>query len=236
MSANLTTPQRIIAYAMQDAGLLQDGDNPNSEQFAKYSNRLLDLINLWQTQGMKLWTNVDTPIPLVAGQASYNLGPAGDVDMTKPLRGLQGYYLDVNSNKVPLICISWNEYLNLSNVTTTGALNSYFINKQQSYLQVRFWNTPDATAATGVAHILLQRQLVNFTQLNDTIDFPLEWMMALRWGLADDICTGQPQAIMDRCAQRAEAYRTALENFDVEDADTRFSPDQRSAYATGGFR
>lgn len=236
MSSSLTTLQRIISDAMQDAGFLQDGDIPNSEQFTKYTRRFWDMVNLWQTQGLKLWANVDTAIPLVAGQATYSLGPAGDVDMTRPLRGLMGYYLDSNSNRVPLISISWNEYLTLSNVTTTGALNSYFVNKQATLLYVTFWNTPDANAATGVAHILLQRQIVNPLQLNETIDFPLEWMMALRWGLADDICTGQPQAIMDRCASKAQAYRIALENWDVEDSDTRFQPDNRSGYSTGGFR
>lgn len=230
------TPIRLISDAMQDAGLLQDGDEPNSEQIAKYLRRFYDLINLWQTQGLKLWVNEDTSITLVAGTSMYTLGPAGSIVMTKPMRAIQGYYLSSNSNRVPLIALSWNEYLNLSNVTTIGALNSFFINKQRDVLEVRFWNTPDATAATGTAHLLLQKQITNPASITENTDFPQEWFMALRWGLADDICTGQPQAIMDRCASRAEAYRTALEAWDVEDADTRFAPDQRSAYATGGFR
>lgn len=219
------TPNGIICDAMQDAGLLQDGDEPSSEQYAKYARRLRDVINLWQTQGLKLWLSVDTAVTLVAGQASYTFAPSGDVDMTKPLRVLQGYYLDSNAVRRPLNVLSWEEYLRLSQVTSTGAVNSYFVNKQQSQLVVHFWLTPDATAATGTAHVLLQTQVTNFTNLTDTLNFPEEWRMALRWGLADDICTGQPESIMARCAQRANAYRTALEDWDVEDAPTRFTPD-----------
>ena len=61
-------------------------------------------------------------------------------------------------------------------------------------------------------------------------------MMGLRWALADELSTGQPQAIMDRCERKATAYRQALEDWDVEDAPTSFTPDQRALYATSSFR
>ena len=72
--------------------------------------------------------------------------------------------------------------------------------------------------------------------LTDETAFPLEWSMGLRWGLADELATGQPQAIMDRCERRATAYREKLEDWDVEDAPTSFAPDQRVTYATSSFR
>ena len=233
---NFNTPDRIIRMAMVDAGYLQDGDDPTSEQFANYLNRLNDLINLWQTKGLKLWLGSDLSVPLTAGQATYTFGPGGSVDMTKPLRVLQGYYLDTSDTKRPLLPLSRDEYTRLSNVVQLGALNSYFVDKQQSVLSISFWLTPDTTAATGTAQLIIQQQVVNLVSLNDDMNFPQEWFMALRWGLADDICTGQPQAIMDRCFTKAEMFRTALEDWDVEDASTVFQPDQRSAYNVGRFR
>ena len=68
------------------------------------------------------------------------------------------------------------------------------------------------------------------------MNFPIEWRIALRWGLADELATGQPQSIMDRCQQRAISYRTMLEDWDVEDAPTRFTPDSRGQYSMGKFR
>lgn len=230
------TPKGIIFDAMQDAGLLQDGQEPNSEQYAKYLRRLLDLINYEQTQGIKLWLNTDQSITLLAGTAKYSMGPLGNVVMTKPTRVVQGYYLDTNSIKRPLVVLSRDEYTRLSTVVQTGAVNSYFIDKQQATLDAYFWLTPDATAATGTAHLIIQQQVTNPTNLYDTMNFPEEWRMFLRWGLADEISTGQPQAIMDRCAGKAEIYRMALEAWDVEDASTMFTPDQRSAYTQGSFR
>lgn len=233
---NSNTPNGIIFDAMQDAALLQDGESPTSEQYAKYSRRLLDMIRLWQTQGLKLWLNQDIPVPLTADQAEYTFYPGGDVDMAKPMRVIQGYYL-VDDNRRPLTPLSWNDYLTLSQVTQPGAINSYFVNMQQTQMSVFFWETPDATeAANGVGHVLLQAQVTTFTNLTETINFPDEWRIALRWGLADEISTGQPQAIMDRCSARATTFRTMLEDWDVEQAPTQFTPDTRSAYTGSSFR
>jgi len=95
---------------------------------------------------------------------------------------------------------------------------------------------PDTTAATGTVHLILQTQATNMGSLTDNDAFPVEWAMALRWGLADELATGQPQTIMARCEAKAKAYREALEDWDVEDADTRFKPDPRGLVSARSFR
>ena len=222
---------------MEDAGLLQDGDDPTPEQYAKYTNRLNDVINFMETQGLKLWTQTDLSITLTAGVSNYTLGLAGTVVMTKPLRALQGYYLDsTGTDRRPIYPLSWDEWMRLSQITQTGQISQYFIDKQRALLSVYFWLVPDATAATGTAHLLIQQQVTNFTGVTDTMDFPPEWFMALRWGLAADICTGQPQSVISRCEGKAEIFRRNLEDWDVEDASTSFAPDQRAGQNTSAFR
>jgi hypothetical protein len=233
---NPNTPIAIISDAYFDAGLTQEGQSPNSEQIVTGMRKLTDIINLWQTQGLKLWLNVDTTVPLVAGTGTYTFSPTGTVIMPKPPRAIDAYYMDSNGIRRPLIPLSWNDYIRLSQVNTTGQINSYFVNKKQEELSVFFWLIPDAVAATGTAHLLLQTQVTNFISVTETMNFPIEWRIALRWGLADELATGQPQSIMDRCQQRAISYRTMLEDWDVEDAPTRFTPDSRGQYSMGKFR
>jgi hypothetical protein len=229
------TPIAIIQDAYMDAGLLPEGDTINGEQIVSGLRKLTDLVNLWQTQGLKLWLNVDTSITLVSGTGVYTLGPAGSIVMTKPLRVVDAYYADSNGIRRPILPLAWAEYVRLSQITQTGQINSYFVDKQATQLSVRFWLIPDATAATGTAHLVLQTQVTNPISVTEEMNFPIEWRIALRWGLADEICTGQPQAIMDRCQQRAQTHREMLENWDVEDAPTRFTPDSQSRYS-GAFR
>jgi hypothetical protein len=152
--------------------------------------------------------------------------------MTKPLRVVEAYYADANGIRRPLSPLAWADYVRLSVITQTGQPSSYFIDKQQSVLSVFFWLIPDATAALGTGHVVLQTQVTNFISVTETMNFPIEWRIALRWGLADELATGQPQAIMDRCQSRALAYRTMLEDWDVEDAPTRFTADTQGQ---GGF-
>jgi hypothetical protein len=233
--ATFNNSYRIICNAMDNAGLLEQGDEPNSEQLAKYQTRLNDYINFLQTQGLKLWLQFDQAIPLVANKATYTMTLSGDINITKPLRCLQGYYLDTNSIRRPIYPMSRDEYLTLSEPLQTGQLNSYFVDKQQNQLAVTFWCVPDANAALGTAHLLIQNQVTNLISLTDAMNFPQEWFIALHWGLAAEICTGQPPAIVSRCEERATFYMAALEGWDVEDASTRFSPDPQSL-VTSRFR
>lgn len=223
--ADFAQPIRLIQYAYTDAGLLPEGQLPSSDKIASAMNRLNDIINLWGTQGLKLWTYLDQSITLTAGTGQYVLGPSGSIITVKPLRAIQGYYLDSSSVRRPIYPMSWDEWLRLSQTTNQGAISQYFVDKQVSNLVVNFWLIPDTTTATGTAHLLIPRQITNFTGLTDTMNLPQEWFMGLRWGLADELAVGQPEAIMARCEQRAMAYRTMLEDWDVEDAATLFQPD-----------
>lgn len=238
MPAASNTCYGIIDDAMHDAGLLQEGEDPNSEQLATNMRRLCDIVNLYQTQGLKLFLLEDLSIPLVNGQSTYTLSPGGSVDMTKPLRGLQGYILSTVGNiRRPLTVMSWDDYMRLSQVTgNDGMINSFFINKQAYTLNVFFWNTPDSVEATNTAHILIQTQAANPAMLTEDMSFPQEWRIALRWGLAADICTGQPDSVVRRCEKRAEEFRTMLEDWDVEDAPTRFVIDSRMYGSRGKFK
>jgi hypothetical protein len=230
MAADFNMPSRIINQAMHNAGLLAEGSIPNTTQYTDMMNRLNDLINYWQTQGLKLWLQTDQAIALVAGQASYTMKLGGNVNITKPMRILQAYYIDTSSNKRPLDPpLSREEYTRLSNVIQQGAINSYFIDKQQTQLVVYLWQVPDVIAATGAVHVIIQQQVTNIVTINDTMNFPQEWYVALCWGLADEICTGQPQAIMDRCEKKSAMLFDALQNWDVEDAATSFQPSSRGA-------
>lgn len=232
------TPEYIVTQAMRNAGLLQAGSIPDSFVFADYMNRLNDMFSLWQTQGLKLWLDEDIILPLVVGQELYTIGPSGDVVRTKPLRVKQGYYIEASStSRRPLDPpLSRQEYKMLSNPTELGEPQQYYVDKQQTSLNIYIWQSPSAQAVLGEVHLIIANQIRNVVSLTETVNFPEEWSMALHWGLADDICTGQPESIQKKCFANSERYRQLLESWDVEDADTQFQPDERMSLHSGDFR
>jgi hypothetical protein len=229
------TAYGIIRDAMIDAGKLATGEEPDSEQLATYMRRLCDVINYFQTKGLKLFFNVEVTVTLIAGTSDYVLSTGATQYPTKPLRVLQGRIQTPQGETRPINPVSWEEWNRLPQFNE-GAVTAYFVDKQALTTTARFWNTPDASEALNVAILLVQEQAENPFNLELNVSFPQEWRMALRWGLADDICTGQPEVIMARCADRAQFYREELENWDVEDAPTMFAPDFRGAYYNGSFR
>jgi len=223
--ATLYTPLRMISQALQDAGRLAIGDQPTSAVLTDALGRLTDLINTLQTQGIKLWLNRLQSVTLVAGTSTYTLGPGGSIMDVKPLRVLEAWYVRPSGPRYPLNALSWNDYYRLGNIDAQGAVNSYFIDKQQSDLVVKFWQVPDTSAALGTVELLVQAQATTPETLTEDIAFPIEWYMALRWALADELATGQPAIIMDRCAGKAASYLEMLQNWDVEDVSSRWQPD-----------
>ncbi len=226
----------IINDAMHDAGLLQEGEDPNSEQLSVYMRRLCDVINLWQTEGVKLFLLEEVTVPLVSGQNTYTLNNPIGVFPRKMLQVIQARVVSPTpqTNIRVLNAISWQQWNTLQQVS--GAIVGYFVDKQADSLIVRFWGTPNVSEALNSVVFLVRTQAENPFNLESNVMFPQEWRIALRWGLADDICTGQPQAIMDRCQQRALTYKAQLEDWDVEDVETTFAPNLQGNYTTGAFR
>ena len=236
---SLNTPYRCIKLAMQDAGLIDQDEDPGTSALADNMGRLIDVLQVLQTGGLKLFLNQDVAVPLTAGHNPYVLSPTGDVVMSKPMRVIQAYYLYTTGVSRPITPLSWNEWLTLSQRTQQGTVTQYFVDKQATNLTVWFWLVPDTNEASlGQAHLLLQNQVTNVTNLNETMCFPQEWFMAARWNLAADLCTGQPAAVIQRCEQRAMQFKTALEDWDVEDTPTYFQVDTTRMYQgnTGRFR
>ena len=234
---NFGTSFQLIRDAMTESGYLGRGRDPTSEHYALYINKLNYIFNFLQVRpGLKLWLNEDLPITPVAGQSLYSLGPTGNVPMTKPIRGFEGYYTDSNQNRRPLIQMGRSEWDMLSTTTSQGTITSFFVDKQQFVLNVNLWLTPNVQAATGVVHLIVTQQVTQLVSLTDIMSFPIEWYLTIMWQLASEICTGQPAKIVDRCQEKADYYLTVLEDWDVEDASTIFTIDSRTQTHAGRFR
>jgi len=225
------TAYSIICGAMRKACLLPLGDDPDSEETAKYTRTLNQVINFIQTPGIRLWLLQDTPITLTAGVGLYTLGPSGTVPMVKPTQVEDQYYLYSASNgatKRPVFKISRQEWDMLSVTTQQGPITQIFVDPQQTTLNVNCWLVPDANEATGTLQLVLRRQVTNFVGVLDTMNFPIEWALTLEWTLAREICEGQPQAVIARCDAMSQYYLQKLEEWDAEQGTSITpQPDQR---------
>jgi len=235
--ADYGTPKRLITMAYRDAGKLARDTEPDSEMLLDGMNRLADILYYQQTQGLKLWLLEDITVPLVTGQSLYTFGPTGTTVMRKPFRVEFGYATSGTSlNRREIDPISYQDWTRLSNVTQKGQVTQYFVDKQLDLLKVNLWLVPDSTQVTqGAVHLVMRTKAVHLENLIETMTFPPEWYLALRWDLAFEFSTGQPLAIQQRCQMMSEKYLESLEGFDIEDVSVYIQADL-SQTAGRGFR
>lgn len=212
------TPDRLIRQAMRDAGRLQFGEEPTWERLSDAMDRLADLIITFQTDGIKLQQNQIHQITLVAGTTAYS------VTSPRALRALEGWYVRTDGSRTPLNLLSQTEYYNLGNLTQQGQPTAFFPERTTTGVTARLWLAPNATAAAGGSvYLLIQKEPTAPVEFDETLAFAPEAFMALRWGLADELSSGQHELIVARCERKAREFKERLEAWDVEDASTFFT-------------
>jgi hypothetical protein len=231
----------VIELAMRDSGLLDREQYPNSSDYREYLTRLNLIINLEQTQGLKLWLQENVTFTPVLNQQSYAWGPTGDIQMPRPTRIIAGFYTFPLSatggiqTRYPLYQMSRDEFNALGVLNVPGITNSFFVDKQQFNLIVWLWLLPDLFTSTASVTFVTQTQINQVISITDQMNFPIEWFEYLHWALAAEIDTGQPMAIQQQNNDNAEKYRMILENFDVEDTSTYLQVDPRMQFQSGRF-
>jgi len=222
------TAKYVIEKAYVDASKIPRGGVPTPAQYLDGLDRLNDIINLEQTQGLRLWLEEEYELDLVASQQSYSFAPSGDVDRTRPLRVKQASYKSSAGNLRPLIPLSREEWTRLANRSQTGSINSFFVEKLATEMVVHFWNSPDATAAAGTVLLVLHAQTTNPATISEATGFPPEWVIYLRWALAADLATGMPDSVIIRAQANRDIAKQALDGWDVEDVPTYFQPETQA--------
>lgn len=224
----------IITTALRKLQVIELGVTPNADTLTNSAQSLNIMIKAWQSQGIKLWTIDEYTLPLVAGQNTYTIGPAGpDLTANKPLKVIQAWLRNIQSTPnidTPLQLLSKQEYNILGSKLSTGTTNSVFYDPRVTNGILYIYLTPDAITATNFQlHFVAQRPMTDISIGTDIPDFPNEWMQALIWGLADELAIEYGCHINQRqeIALKADKYRKELEDWDVEYSSTLFTPDQR---------
>ena len=114
------TATAIVTSGYRDAQKLARGAALPADLLSEGIDRLNDLVNLWQTQGLKLFLESEQTITLVAGQQTYSCMLGGDLNIPHPLEVKSMTYWDANSNSRPLVPIGRDDWSALTNRMQTG--------------------------------------------------------------------------------------------------------------------
>jgi hypothetical protein len=181
-----TNRDSLISGALRLAGALSLGETPTADQVTEANETLNMLVKALQVDGMPLWAIKETTIPLSTNVSSISIGLNQSVNTPKPLKILQAYVHDINSNvDIPMRIITRDLYNRLGNKTTNGSPVQLYYDVQREYGTIFIFPVPSSLeSSTKNIKIVYQRPFEDFDSSTDEPDFPQEWFEAVKYGLA----------------------------------------------------
>lgn len=216
------TRDSLIGAALRLVQAFGDQDIIPSSDINNCAQALNVIVKEMVTEGLPLWCVQEVVIPLVAGQATYDLSAAAGMPL--PPRILDCFVRDSASNDTQMVPVARIDYNRLGQKSSQGTPNQFFYDQQLSAGVVTVYNVPADSLSS--LHITIQRQLQDFNLATDNPDFPQEASRLLKWCLADEIALEYhtPDSVRLEINQKATALKDKYFAFSQEAVSTFFSP------------
>ena len=187
------------------------GSEMRSGYDLKTTRRSLNLLLIeWQNRGLNLWEVEQLEIPMVTGQAVYNL-PLDTVDLLdQVIRTGSGQ----NQSDITISRISGSTYSTIPNKTALGKPIQVWINRQTgattptgvAYPTINVWPTPQSPGNQYTFVYWRLRRMQDAGNGANTQDVPYLFLPALVAGLAYYLAMKLPNVDMNRASALKMVY------------------------------
>lgn len=184
----MATARTICADAMREIGALAIEETPTAGEAEFCLNKLIDMMDSWQTERLMIFTVAPHVFPVVANQASYTLGTGGNFNMARPVMIEDAYIRDAQGNDYPLELVTYDQYSQIISKSVASSIPTVLYADNGYPLQIL---RPWPVAADGSFSFVLWtwEALTQPTTLNSSVSFPPGYSKALKTNLAMDICS-----------------------------------------------
>lgn len=178
------------------------------------------MLSRWANQGVNLWAVDLVTVPLVQGQATYNVD-ANTVVI------LDAYMTIDNGSGQPtdriILPISRTEYASYPNKEQQGFTTTFWFDRLISPT-VTLWPVPDGSSAQYLKYYRVRQIQDSNLQNGEQVEIPYLWLEAFAYGLAQRLATiWAPDKVMMLKPMADEAYEIAASQ-NVETAQQYISP------------
>jgi hypothetical protein len=168
-----------------------------------------------------LWLRTERNLTLVAAQAAYTLEP-------KPQRVIEARRHNIASGiDTPLTEWSREEYYAMTNKGTQSTPTAFYYDPQRDGGTLYLWPTATTQVASEfVVQLTYLRSMNDVTTTISPADVPREWLLALTYGLAENLALkyGISARLMAKIEQGAAKYKALIESWDTEPASMFLQP------------
>jgi len=193
----------------------------------KTARRSLNLMLAeWANRGLNQWTISEKTVAMVKDTSTYNID---STNATAPIDVLDVFVRETTNSEntdLPMTRLSRAEYSHITNKTSTGKPNQFFINKQTTPT-ISVWPAPDKSSTYTIYMNVLTRMDDADAGAN-TLDLPFRFYPCLAAGLAYYISLKKaPERTGMLKAMYEEEFERAMSQ-DEDRGSFKVSPDLRS--------
>lgn len=165
----------IVKQALQLAGLLALGQQPQTQILSDARDMLTTLLKALQNKGVVLTTAERKTLPLVAGTASYNLdADTIDVEFPTTLTAAGA------TSETFVERMVYSQFQELTDKSAQGTPTRAYVERLAT-VSVTFWNVPNGSFTWNYRRIRLIRDMSDGAA---TLDMTQRWIEAIVWKLA----------------------------------------------------
>lgn len=184
----------LLQDALTEIGVLGEGETPSAEALTTGLRTFNRMIGNWSTQNLLIYAQTEETFPLVANQATYLMGPAGDFNTTKP-KQIDG--VSIISNGVefpcgePLTESEWQQ-IQLKSTASQIPVKFYPVATHPKY-SITFWPVPSDSASSAKIYSL--KPLTQITNVSAAYVLPDGYELALLYDFKVLLCSNYSRPI-----------------------------------------
>lgn len=213
------TATTLIEDARAELGVQADEEPLENHELERGKRLLNSMLKAWETDGVYAWTYTEGSITLVQSDRDYTFTSGGDFT-TVPL-DIKQVRITRSGTDLEMYRMSREEYYALPDKTTEGYPTQWYYDRQRDSGTLYVWPAPDSTA--GTLKFTYRRRIMDIDAGSDNFDAPVEWLEAIRFGLANRMIgpygkAGTPEA--QRVQAESQRAYNLIKQYDAGEDDS----------------
>lgn len=177
----MATANSVIKRALRLIGVLASGETMSSEDAADGLEALNAMLDSWRNDRLMCYAIQDESLTLVSTQASYSIGPSGDLNTTRPVK-IEAAYVRASSTDYPVTMLTDTEWDGIYNKASQSDCPEYaYYAPTMSTGTLYVWPVPNAA---NTLHLKTWTPLTSFSSLATVVTLPPGYEEALTFNLA----------------------------------------------------
>ena len=212
----MATAGQIITSAMRKCnGILASGEAPTESEFSDALETLNNMLDAWSIERLAVIATTEQIVTWGAGEATYTLGPTGEIVAERPVSLLPVTYFTLadTTTSYPLIHLNRDQYSDIPTKADTSNLPGFiYLNMSMPDISIYLYPVPSQE---------LQLHMISTTPLSQVSDIYAElslapgYKRAIIYNLTCELC-GEfgltPSATVQRIAMASKRAIKRINN------------------------